>query len=212
MKILISAGPTREPIDPVRFISNRSSGKMGYALAKIAAKKHEVTLVSGPVSIPLPEKIKCTIFVETAQEMFDQMVKMALDMDVIIMTAAVADYRPKVAPLQKMKKENTTLIIELEPTQDILKHLGTLKRPEQILVGFAAETQNMQLYAQEKLKKKNCSWIVANDVSRKDIGFDSENNAVTLFSQTGQIIVLDKGGKLEIAQAILEIVLEEKNV
>lgn len=206
MKILISAGPTREKIDPVRFISNRSSGKMGYALAEAAAKAgHEVALVSGPVSLSCPDRVKI-INVESAEEMANEIKSHFADADITIMAAAVADYKPVSASSQKIKKTEDGLLLELERTEDILASLGKAKRPGKILVGFAAETQDLLENAQNKLKNKNLDWIIANDVSRQDRGFASENNAATMISSKGEKIELPLSAKKEMAEKIIAII------
>ena len=211
MKVLISAGPTREPIDPVRFVTNRSSGKMGYALA-IAAKSacHDVCLVSGPVNLPPPEGIDL-IKVETAEEMAKMMKRYAKFADLIIMSAAVADYRPKKAftSKQKIKKNQRSLSIEFERTEDILASLGKSKRKGQILAGFAAETEKLIYNAKKKLIAKNLDWIIANDVSRKDIAFESENNEVVMLSRNGKKVKIPKNSKLKIASQIIKIICED---
>ena len=207
MNIVISAGPTRERIDAVRFISNRSTGKMGYALAATAAGMgHHVTLVSGPVHLSPPPDIKL-VLVESAAEMAAAMREAAPLADAVIMTAAVADYRP-INPLpNKMKKMPGNLTLELERTEDILQTLGSEKRPGQLLIGFAAETDDLKANAVGKLNRKNLDWIVANDVSRTDRGFGADTNAVTLFSRDGRQVELPLAGKDEIARQILELVL-----
>lgn len=207
-RILISAGPTRERLDPVRFLSNRSSGKMGYALAFQAAQSgHQVTLISGPVSLPTPENVQ-VINVESAKEMFDAIRQNAQQMDVIIMAAAVADYRPKIIENQKIKKSDGTMTLELERTDDILMWLGKHKLDGQILVGFAAETQNLAANARKKLIAKNVDYIIANDVSKPDRGFGSDNNAVTIFSKDSDPIEISVCSKEEVAKKILELVIQ----
>jgi phosphopantothenoylcysteine decarboxylase/phosphopantothenate--cysteine ligase len=203
MKILISAGPTREKIDPVRFLSNRSSGKMGYALAEaVRDAGHEAILVSGPVTLPLPAMVEL-IKVESAEEMAQVIKQRAREADVIIMAAAVADYRPVKVHTNKMKKQAGNLILELERTEDILATLGKIKADGQLLVGFAAETDHVIEYAKDKLKRKNLDWIIANDVSASDRGFATENNAVTMISATGRIIELPLDNKYNIARSII---------
>ncbi len=207
MKFLVSAGPTRERLDPVRFISNRSSGKMGYAVAEAAiAAGHHVTLVSGPVCISPPAKA-VLVKVESAAEMFREMRRLAKIADVIVMAAAVADYRPARESVSrtKMKKKSDTLTITLEKTEDILASLGRSKRKGQLLIGFAAETENLVRNAKKKLNAKNLDWIVANDVSRKDIGFDSDRNEAVMMSRDGRRISLSKSPKREIADKIIRI-------
>lgn len=204
MKIVISAGPTRERIDAVRFLSNRSSGKMGFALAGAAVETgFDTVLVAGPVHLETPAGVR-RIDVESAAEMATAVKREAADADIVIMAAAVADYRPKQQLSGKMKKKDGDLTLELERTEDILKSLGETKRPGQILIGFAAETENLEQYALDKLKRKNLDWIAANDVSRSDIGFGSDANAVTLYGRSGEKIALPIASKAEIAAALLK--------
>ncbi len=207
MNILISAGPTREKIDDVRFITNRSTGKMGYALAEAARDAgHQVTLVSGPVSLPPVDHVKM-IHVETAAQMAEAILSVADTFDAIIMTAAVADYRPVKTVAGKLKKQPGNLMLELERTTDILQTLGQRKRDGQILVGFAAESDHVIDYARGKLLGKNLDWIVANDISRSDAGFAGENNAVTILGRNGQMIELGLDSKKNIARQILRQIL-----
>lgn len=205
MKFLITAGPTREALDPVRYLTNRSSGKMGYAIAEAACRAgHEVTLVSGPVDLSAVEGVE-TIRVETAAEMYDA-VKANLAVDVAIFAAAVADYRPLAVATQKIKKQGELLTLELERTQDIL---GSMREPfgfRGVLVGFAAETENVVENALSKLRKKGCDLLVANDVSRSDIGFDRDENEVTVFEKSGRSERWQRQSKAEIgAQLIARI-------
>jgi len=204
--ILITAGPTRERIDPVRFISNRSSGKMGYALAKAAEKLcKNVTLISGPVNLTPPDGIN-VIQVESAKEMACEVRKAANSADLIIMAAAVADYRPKSPSDSKIKKSDSDMAIELERTTDILAELGK-EKGDKILAGFAAETDNVIKNAKEKLARKNLDWIIANDVSRSDAGFQSETNEVTMISKNGNVIELPLQKKEKLAELILKNIL-----
>ncbi len=206
MKVLITAGPTRERIDAVRFISNRSTGKMGYALAEAAADAgHEVILISGPTALPSPEKAKL-FQVESAAEMADAVYLYAPEADAIIMTAAVADYRPVEVNPGKLKKTDGQMILRLERTEDILAGLGKSRRPEQILVGFAAETDNVEAYAKDKLQRKKLDYIVANDVSKSDRGFGADSNAVTVFGADGSCHVLPLASKKTIAQNLLKLI------
>lgn len=212
MKILISAGPTREKIDPVRYISNRSSGKMGYALAEAAVKSGaSVTLVSGPVSLTPPSGLALLISVESAAEMADAIRKEAESSDVIIMCAAVADYRPVMAAEQKLKKKGERLILELEPTEDILAGLGGRKKSTQILVGFAAETEKLLEHAEDKLKRKNLDWIIANDVSRSESGFESDKNQAVILGRSGAKTVIPLQSKKEMAETIISVVCGKNN-
>lgn len=208
MKILITAGPTREKIDTVRFISNPSSGKMGYALAEAAVKGgNKVTLVSGPVSLAAPYGVKF-VKVESAAEMASEVYREAPDADVIIMAAAVADYKPKYPYKGKFKKSEDPLVLKLERAEDILENLGKKKKKKQVLVGFAAETSDLLKNAEKKLKRKNLDWIIANDVSRSDRGFSADTNAVTLLSSEGKRIDLPLQKKSKLAKKIMKIILD----
>jgi phosphopantothenoylcysteine decarboxylase/phosphopantothenate--cysteine ligase len=203
MKIVISAGPTREKIDAVRFISNRSSGKMGYALATAAAESGmEVVLVSGPTGLLQPANIEF-IKVETAVQMSDAIKAVSSDADIVIMSAAVADYRPANVLQGKLKKSPGNLQLELERTEDILASLGKIKKPGQILCGFAAETDNIISNAKEKLSRKNLDWIIANDIGKSGQGFASDCNAVTMIGAEGQYIEFELADKTIIAQQII---------
>ena len=205
MKVLISAGPTREKIDIIRFLSNRSSGKMGYALAAVAAELDwEVVLVSGPVNLTVPDKVRL-IKVESAAEMAKTVCAEAPDADMVIMAAAVADFTPIQSYFHKIKKTSGNLTIELEATEDILFTLGQNKPEDQILVGFAAESENLLANAQSKMQRKNLDWIAANDISRKDSGFASDSNAVTLLSKDGKKIEIPMDSKKNIAKQIINI-------
>jgi phosphopantothenoylcysteine decarboxylase / phosphopantothenate---cysteine ligase len=201
--VLITAGPTREKIDPVRFITNHSTGKMGYALAEAAKKEGaKVILVSGPVHLSPPAGIDI-VNIESADEMYHAVMKNFDDADIIIKTAAVADYTPKVSYEHKMKKQPGDKVIELERTKDILFELGTKKR-NQILIGFAAETENVEEYALKKLKSKNADMIVANNVKAEGAGFGRDTNIVTLFKRDGTKIEMPLMSKLEVAHKIIE--------
>lgn len=203
-RILVSAGPTQEPIDPVRYISNRSSGKMGYAIAEAAqARGARVVLVTGPTTIPAPRGVEI-VPVETAEEMTKALSARLSWSTVVIMAAAVADFRPKRPASQKLKKQGkieTTL--DLERTTDILAALST-QRTTQLLVGFAAETNDLLAHAAEKLKTKGIDLIVANDVTRPGGGFGSEQNAATLIDRQGQVTELPLKPKRELADNILD--------
>ena len=167
MRIVISAGPTREAIDPVRFITNRSTGKMGYAIAEAARDRGmQVTLVSGPVNLEPPANVDL-VAIESAADMASAMKKAAVEADIIVMAAAVADYRPKQYSTSKIKKSDGDMCIELERTEDVLLSLGKIKKPGQILVGFAAETDDLLKNAQSKLERKNLDYIAANIVRYK---------------------------------------------
>ena len=205
MRILITAGPTREKIDPVRFISNRSTGKMGYAIAARAAEAgHEVTLISGPVALENPAGVK-RIFIESAAEMAEAVHKHASDADVIIMSAAVADYRPAHPFDSKIKKQPGNLFLELERTEDVLGTVGKNKLPGQLLIGFAAETENLEANALDKLQRKNLDWIIANLVSD---GFGNDTNKVIIFNRDGGRFPLDLEEKSSLAQKIVDLILK----
>ena len=205
--ILITAGPTEEPIDPVRFISNRSSGKMGYSLAEAAAARGaRVILVSGPVSL-LPPAGVSVIRVRTALEMRQAVLDHLEETTVIIKAAAVADYHVVSVPEQKIKKTAMRLSLELDPTPDILAEVGRQKG-ERLLIGFAAETENLVAEARRKLNSKNCDMVVANLVGREGSGFDADENEVTLVLSTGETIPLPQAPKPEVAGSILDQVLK----
>ncbi|MCM3569117.1 bifunctional phosphopantothenoylcysteine decarboxylase/phosphopantothenate--cysteine ligase CoaBC [Neobacillus mesonae] len=201
--VLITAGPTREKIDPVRFISNRSTGKMGYALAEEAKKQGaRVILVSGPVALDPPAGIE-VVKVESAEEMYSAVLKFFDQADVVIKTAAVSDYRPRIVYDHKVKKQDGNAAIELERTKDILFELGQ-RKTKQTLIGFAAETNNVEEYAQKKLKKKNADMIVANNVKTNGAGFGTDTNIVTLYKKNGSKLELPIMSKTAVAGKILE--------
>jgi phosphopantothenoylcysteine decarboxylase / phosphopantothenate---cysteine ligase len=201
--VVITAGPTREKIDPVRFISNHSTGKMGYALAEAAKKEGaEVVLISGPVNLTAPSGLTL-VRVESAEDMYLEVMKYADKADVVIKTAAVADYRPKVTYDHKMKKQAGNSVLELERTKDILLELGKVKK-NHVLVGFAAETDNVEEYAMKKLHAKNTDMIVANNVTTEGAGFGTDTNIVTIYKRVGQKIELPLMSKLEVAHRIME--------
>ena len=204
MRFLITAGPTREPIDPVRYISNRSSGKMGYAIAEAALEAgHDVILISGPVTLNPPRGAHF-ISILTSDEMHDAVRRHLRDCDILVMCAAVADYKPAKVSAQKMKKRNEALSLELVPTRDILASL--LKRDRRFLVvGFAAETNDLEGNAQKKLRVKNCDIIVANDVSRADSGMESDANEVTIFFRNGEKENISRASKKIIARTLVKI-------
>jgi len=205
-KVVITAGPTTEPIDPVRSITNRSSGKMGYELAReLSARGAEVYLISGPTNLTPPFLIKNFFSVETAKEMHDLTLRLFKKVDIAIMAAAVSDYKVKKYSNKKIKKTEDNLVIELEKNPDILKELGKIKGSNQITIGFAAETNNVIEYANKKLINKNADIIVSNDVSRKDIGFDSNQNEVVLISKDGEKHV-EKSSKRDISVAICDYI------
>lgn len=208
-KVLVTAGPTIEDIDPVRYITNRSTGKMGYALAYQAAiYGAEVTLVSGKTQLKPPEGISKFISVRSAQDMYEAVIDSFDAQDIVIKSAAVADYTPALFSEHKMKKSDEDLAIKLSRTKDILKELGK-KKTHQLLVGFAAETDDIENYALRKLKEKNLDMIAANNVSDKKIGFSSDNNAIILFTRNGSKIPLKLKSKQEIAKEILNVLIDE---
>jgi phosphopantothenoylcysteine synthetase/decarboxylase len=203
-RCLITAGPTREHIDPVRFLSNGSSGKMGYALAAAAAARGwDVELVSGPVSLAAPPDVRVTRVVSAA-DMFAACDARFAACDVFIAVAAVADFRPKTASREKVKKNEVALALELEPTVDILKTLAARKTASQTAVGFAAETRDVEAYAARKLAEKNLDWIVANDVSGAGIGMEADDNAVVLLSRSGERHAFGPAPKRAVAAFILD--------
>lgn len=201
-QVLITAGPTLEAIDPVRFIGNRSSGKMGYALAQVAQQMGaEVTLISGPTNIAPPIQVD-TLFVNTALEMYDKVMTHIAGQDIFIATAAVSDYRVAEQADEKIKKTDDTMTLNLVKNPDILQGVATLaKRP--LCIGFAAETENVLENGKQKLQAKNLDMVCVNDVSQSDIGFDSDHNQLTLITQE-DILRLDKMSKIACAQEILK--------
>ncbi|MBI5974557.1 bifunctional phosphopantothenoylcysteine decarboxylase/phosphopantothenate--cysteine ligase CoaBC [Staphylococcus canis] len=200
--ILITAGPTVEEIDPVRYVSNRASGKMGYALAEALQKKGaHVTLVSGPTHLEVPQNVT-VIQVQSAEEMFEAVVAHFESQDVIFKTAAVSDYTPVEHLEHKMKKQDGDLVVTFKRTKDILKYLGEHKTTQK-LVGFAAETRDVEKYAREKLERKNADVIIANNVGDTSIGFQSDENEVTLYFKDGQTKPIEKVNKKQLAYHIL---------
>jgi len=202
--VLITAGPTREKIDPVRYLTNRSSGRMGYALAEAALRRGaRVFLVSGPTALTPPGAAEVTP-VESTVEMRDAVLKLLPQATIVIKTAAVSDYRPKAAARQKIKRKGP-MTLELEATPDILKELS-LQKGSQIVIGFAAETENVLENARQKLVSKNLDAIVVNDVSREGVGFDSDRNAVTIISRD-EVVEVPETTKWEVAQRVLNQVV-----
>jgi phosphopantothenoylcysteine decarboxylase/phosphopantothenate--cysteine ligase len=204
--VLVTAGPTQEPIDPVRFITNRSSGRMGYAIAEAAAARGaKVILISGPVALAAPRGSE-TIRVDTAQQMHDAVLDRMREADIIVKAAAVSDYHAAEVSHEKMKKRGCGITLQLEPNPDILAELGMIKG-DRLLVGFAAETQNLIAEGREKLIRKNCDMVVANLVGREDTGFDSpDNEAVLVFRDTAPV-PLPKMSKRRLADLIFDQVL-----
>ena len=207
MNILVTAGATREPIDPVRYLTNRSSGKMGYALAKAGTTLgHRITLISGPTSLDVPPNIDF-IPVETAQEMLEAVKANIGGQDAAIFSAAVADYRPSSLSDKKIKKTADSLTLDLVKNPDILGSARLQFKYDGILVGFAAETENLEINAREKLCRKACDLIVANDISQKGIGFDSDHNEVLLvYPERTRLLPVDS--KERLAHTIIEAVHE----
>lgn len=205
-KVLITAGPTYEAIDPVRFIGNHSSGKMGYALAEAAANLGaQVTLISGPTHLQLKHNLINRINVTSAAEMFEEVKKHYKNVDVAIASAAVADYRPAQVANQKIKKKKAALKIDLEPTADILAYMGTEKK-KQFLIGFALETENEVANAQGKLQRKNLDLIVLNSLNDKGAGFKTETNKVTFITKSGAVLPQELKPKAEVAQDVFELI------
>ena len=209
--VLVSAGPTREDLDPVRYITNRSSGKMGYAVAEAAAKRGaKVILISGPVTLETPAGVE-RVDVRTAEEMRRVVGERFSEASIAVLAAAVADYRPAELRAEKIKKSNTPLAISLEPTTDILAEVAT-RKGHKIVVGFAAETDQVAENARKKLVSKNADLMVANDVTAEGAGFDSDTTVVTLFSRDGRDLALPKMPKSEVAQRVLDEVLRLRAV
>ncbi|AQQ53770.1 bifunctional phosphopantothenoylcysteine decarboxylase/phosphopantothenate--cysteine ligase CoaBC [Planococcus lenghuensis] len=209
-KVVVTAGPTRERIDPVRFLTNFSSGKMGYSMAEAAVRLGaETVLVSGPVSLPVPAGVQI-VPVESAEDMFNAVLAEFDDADLVIKTAAVADYRPKTAHGKKMKKQESGQTLELERTVDILKELGE-RKTHQLLIGFAAETNDVETYARGKLHKKNADYIIANDVTEKDAGFNTDSNRVTLYGKNSFEQTFPLLPKTELAEQLLTAILEKED-
>ncbi len=205
--VVLTAGPTQEPLDPVRYISNRSSGKMGYALAAAAADRGaKVTLISGPVHLPDPRGVE-VIHVRTATEMREQVFSHLAPATIVIKAAAVADFHLSKVPDQKVKKTAARISLELDPTPDILAELGR-KKGDRLLIGFAAETQNLAQEARRKLESKNCDMVVGNLVGGADLGFESDENEVILALRTGETVPLSRASKREIADRIFDQVLK----
>ena len=204
MHFLITAGPTREPLDPVRYLSNRSSGKMGFAVAAAAQQAgHAVTLIAGPTALTPPQGVSL-VKVTTAQEMDDAVMAALPSAQIAVFAAAVADYRPVQAALQKIKKGADTLTLTLERTPDVL---GSVRAAgfTGVLVGFAAETEHVLAHAQEKLRRKGCDLMVANDVSGSETGFDTDDNEITLVFASGEIRPLPRASKSRLAEILVGV-------
>ncbi|MDD5793267.1 bifunctional phosphopantothenoylcysteine decarboxylase/phosphopantothenate--cysteine ligase CoaBC [Clostridium sp. HCP1S3_B4] len=207
--VLVTAGPTRANIDPVRFISNNSTGKMGYEIAIEARNRGaNVTLISGPTNLKAPEGINF-IKVTENEQMYNEVFKVYDNMDIVIKAAAVADYKAKEFSNQKIKKSSGDLNLVLTRDRDILKSLGE-KKTHQILVGFAAESENLLENAKGKLQRKNLDYILANDITAKDIGFASNDNKVTIISKDGNLVPLEKMSKRSVARTLFDIIMEKR--
>jgi phosphopantothenoylcysteine decarboxylase/phosphopantothenate--cysteine ligase len=206
--VLVTAGPTEEPIDPVRTLTNRSSGKMGYALANAARRRGaRVILVSGPVALEPPEGVELER-VRSTQEMVEAVLRHLAESTAVIMAAAVSDYQPVEVQAAKIKKHNGHLRLELKPTRDILSEISAQRKPGQLVVGFAAETENLVEYATQKLRSKKLDLIVANDVTQPGAGFEVNTNIVTLILADGRVRPLDRMSKTEAAERVLDAMLE----
>ena len=207
LRVLVTAGPTQEPLDPVRFITNRSSGKMGYAVADAARDRGaKVTLISGPTNLQVPEGVRL-ISCRTASEMNDQVLQIVSNYDVLIMSAAVGDFAPKQIEKEKIKKNgDNALTLKLFPTEDVLKNIKA-RKTRQFIVGFAAESENLIQSALDKLLTKNLDLIVANDISSPGIGFQSDSNQVTFINKDGDIKKLPLLLKTEIANLLLDDII-----
>ena len=207
-KVLVTAGPTYEPIDPVRFIGNHSSGKMGLAIAlELDKRGAEVTLIVGPTSLDIPDYIK-TIKVQTAAEMFDVCVDLFPHVDIAVMSAAVADFTPVISAQEKIKKSDADLSIAFTKTKDILKYLGENKKLNQLLIGFALETSDEENYAKKKLLEKNADLIVLNSLKDEGAGFGYDTNKITIFDKLGNTHYFDKKSKKEVAVDIVNSIIQ----
>jgi phosphopantothenoylcysteine decarboxylase/phosphopantothenate--cysteine ligase len=208
VRIVVTAGPTREPIDPVRFISNRSSGKMGYAIAQAAIEQaHAVTLISGPVCL-VPPKNARVVQINTSDELRDAIFAALDNCDVLVMCAAVSDYRPASISARKLPKQRGRFALELAPTTDILAAVSQRER-DYLVVGFAAETHDLEANARKKLAAKNCDMIVANDVSRTDSGMDSDENELVIFPRDGESRRIAHAQKKIIARELMKIICDQ---
>jgi len=206
-RVLVTAGPTREKIDPVRYLTNHASGKMGYAIAEAARDRGaQVVLISGPTALARPAGVEF-VAVESVQEMFDAVMEHLPDSDIVVKSAAVSDYRPQTVQEHKMKKGEGPLVLELDKAPDILRSIGERKTEGQFVVGFAAETQDVLKHAQAKLEKKNLDMIVANNVLTEGAGMGSDTNIVTLLTRTGEQVEMDKRSKRDVADKLLDAVV-----
>lgn len=208
MKVLVTAGPTMEAVDPVRYITNHSTGKMGYAVAKVCMLRGaQVTLVTGQTTVEKPPFVN-VIDVTSAKEMFEAVTDCSLEQDIVVKAAAVADYRPQRVSAEKVKKTGKSMVLELEKTDDILQFLGEHKRPGQFLCGFSMETENMLENSRKKLKKKNLDMIVANNLKEDGAGFGTDTNVVTMITED-QEVALDLMSKEETAGKIMDMILSQ---
>ncbi|MFA6923153.1 MAG: bifunctional phosphopantothenoylcysteine decarboxylase/phosphopantothenate--cysteine ligase CoaBC [Bacteroidales bacterium] len=208
--VLVTAGPTYEAIDPIRFIGNHSSGKMGFTIAEAFAKAGaKVKLISGPTSLQVKNPKISRTNVISAKQMYDACLKYALQSDIIVMPAAVADFTPLKTSKQKIKKTGKNLVIELVPTKDILAELGKRKKRNQIIIGFALETENEIANAKEKLKNKNLDYIILNSPNDKNSAFGYDTNKITIISKKGEIVKFGLKTKTQAAQEILKVILKK---
>ena len=207
-KAIVTAGPTYEPIDPVRFIGNYSTGKMGIAIAKeLQHRGADVTLILGPSQLDIPANGIRMVRVKTAAEMYNATNDAFVEADIAVMSAAVADYAPGAPANEKIKKKEEKLLIELTKTKDILKSLGEKKKAGQVLVGFALETNNEKQYAMDKLQRKNADMIVLNSLNDSGAGFGHDTNKITIFEKGGQELKFDTKSKTEVAKDIVDTII-----
>ncbi len=208
LRVLVTAGPTQEALDPVRFLSNHSTGKMGYAIAEAGARRGaEVTLVTGPVSLPVPEGVRA-VPVVSAREMYDAVLSALPEQDFIIKAAAVGDYRPAETAQEKLKKKDGSMTLELVRNPDILKAIGERKAAGQLVCGFSMETRDLLENSAAKLESKNCDFMIANDLRTEGAGFGTDTNVVTVLRRGGEVERLPKMSKAELADGILDRLLE----
>ena len=207
-KAMVTAGPTYEHLDPVRFIGNHSTGKMGIAIAnELKNRGAEVTLIIGPTSLPIPS-FTSVIKVTTAEEMFNASLSVFKEMDIAVLSAAVADYAPINIETEKIKKSGENISIEFRKTKDILKHLGQIKKSNQLLVGFALETNNEEMFAKKKLVEKNADMIVLNSLNDSGAGFGYDTNKITIFDKLGNLHAFEKKSKAAVAKDIVNVIVK----